>query len=75
MICEQIKNPDSAEFAQICMKWLKSNDTTLIVKNRDGDREENVTFFRIQLDKLEYIYEALETPMRRDPTDGTYFMM
>ena len=75
MIIERIKNPDSAEFAQICMKWLKSNDPTLIVKNRDGNREENATYFRIQLDKLEYIYEALETPMRRDPADGTYFMI
>lgn len=75
MICERIKNLGSAEFAKICMKWLKSNDQTLTVKNRDGDREENTTYFRIQLDKLEYIYEALETPMRRDPTDGTYFMM
>ena len=75
MICEQTKNPGSAEFAKICMKWLKSNDTTLIMKNRDGNREENATYFRIQLDKLEYIYEALETPMRRDPTDGFYFMM
>lgn len=75
MICERIKNLGSAKFAKICMKWLKSNDQTLTVKNRDGDREENTTYFRIQLDKLEYIYETLETPMRRDPTDGTYFMM
>ena len=75
MIIERIHKPGSAEFAQICMKWLKSNDPTLIVKNRDGNREENTTYFRIQLDKLEYIYEALETPMRRDPADGTYFMI
>ena len=75
MIIERIHKPGSAEFAQICMKWLKSNAPTLIVKNRDGNREENVTYFRIQLDKLEYIYEALETPMRRDPADGTYFMI
>lgn len=75
MIIEPIEKNNSTEFAQICMKWLKSNDPTLIVKNRDGDREENVTYFRIQLDKLEYIYEALETPMRRDPADGTYFMI
>ena len=75
MICERIKNPDSAEFAQICMKWLKSNDTTLIVKNWDGNREENVTYFRIQLDKLEYIYGTYENPMRRDPADPTFFMI
>lgn len=33
---ERINNPDSAEFAQICMKWLKSNEPTLTVK--DGKR-------------------------------------
>lgn len=35
MICERIKNPGSAEFAQICMKWLKSNDPTLTERKDD----------------------------------------
>lgn len=66
MICERIKNPGSAEFAQICMKWLKSNDPTLTVKNRDGDGT-NVTYFRIPLNNLDYIYVAHEYLMHRNP--------
>lgn len=34
---ERSNNPDSAEFAQICMKWLKSNKPTLTVKDRYND--------------------------------------
>lgn len=73
MICERIKNPDSAEFAQICMKWLKSNDPTLTVKNRDGDGT-NVTYFRIPLNNLDYIYVAHEYLMHRNPANITDFM-
>ena len=73
MICERIKKPDSAEFAQICMKWLKSNDPTLTVKNRDGDGT-NVTYFRIPLNNLDYIYVAHEYLMHRNPANITDFM-
>ena len=73
MICERIKNPGSAEFAQICMKWLKSNDPTLTVKNRDGDGT-NVTYFRIPLNNLDYIYVAHEYLMHRNPANITDFM-
>ena len=73
MICEQIKNPGSAEFAKICMKWLKSNDPTLTVKNRDGDGT-NVTYFRIPLNNLDYIYVAHEYLMCQNPTNITNFM-
>lgn len=34
---ERSNNPNSAEFAQICMEWLKSNKHTLTVKNRYND--------------------------------------
>ena len=34
---ERSNNPDSAEFAQICMEWLKSNKPTLTVKDRYND--------------------------------------
>lgn len=73
MICERIKKPDSAEFAQICMKWLKSNDPTLTVKNRDGDGT-NVTYFRIPLNNLDYIYVAHEYLMHKNPANITNFM-
>ena len=73
MICEPIKNPGSAEFAQICMKWLKSNAPTLTVKNRDGDGT-NVTYFRIPLNNLDYIYVAHEYLMCRNPANITNFM-
>lgn len=73
MICEQIKNPDSAEFAQICMKWLKNNDPTLTVKNRDGDGT-NMTYFRIPLNNLDYIYIAHEYLMHSNPANITNFM-
>ena len=36
MIIEPIENNESAEFAQICMKWLNSNEPTLTVKDRNG---------------------------------------
>lgn len=74
MICERIKNPGSAEFAQICMKWLKSNDPTLTVKNRDGDEEEKVTYFRITLKELDYIYAAPEKNVCMNPDIVGVFM-
>ena len=73
MFCERIKNPASAEFAQICMKWLKSNDPTLTVKNRDGDGT-NVTYFKIPLNNLDYIYVAHEYFMHSNPANITNFM-
>lgn len=60
MIIEQINKPGNTEFAKICMKWLKSGDPTLTVKNRNGNEEEKVTYFRITLKELDYIYAAPE---------------
>lgn len=60
MIIEPIEKTNSTEFAQICMKWLKSDDPTLTVKNRNGNEEEKVTYFRITLKELDYIYAAPE---------------
>lgn len=54
MIIEPIENTESTEFAQICMKWLNSNEPTLTVKDRKGNREKNVTYFRITLKGLDY---------------------
>lgn len=74
MLCERIKKPDSAEFAQICMKWLKSNDPTLTVKNRNGNEEEKVTYFRITLKELDYIYAAPEKNVCMNPDIVGVFM-
>ena len=74
MICERNNKPDSAEFAEICMKWLKSGEPTLTVKNPNGTREKNVTYFRIPLEGLDYIYEAPEYWMHKNPANVTNFM-
>ena len=42
MIIEPIEKTNSTEFAQICLKWLNSNEPTLTVKDRNGNREKNV---------------------------------
>lgn len=73
MIIKRINNSDSAEFAQICMKWLKSGKPTLTVKNRDGDGT-NVTYFKIPLNNLDYIYVAHEYLMHSNPANITNFM-
>lgn len=74
MIINPIENPESAEFAQICMKWLNSNEPTLIVKDRNANREKNVTYFRITLHGLDYIYAAPETNMCKNPDIVGIFM-
>lgn len=74
MIINPIENPESAEFAQICMKWLNSNEPTLIVKDRNGNREKNVTYFRITLNGLDYIYAAPENNMCMNPDIVGVFM-
>ena len=74
MIIEQINKPGSTEFAKICMKWLKSGDPTLTVKNRNGDEEEKVTYFRITLEELDYIYAAPEKNVCMNPDIVGIFM-
>lgn len=74
MIIEQINKPGSTEFAKICMKWLKSGDPTLTVKNRNGDEEEKVTYFKITLKELDYIYAAPENNMCMNPDIVGVFM-
>lgn len=55
---ERSNNPDSAEFAQICMEWLKSNKPTLTVKDRYNDSK--LIYVRVPSEGLElclqYIY-------------------
>lgn len=74
MIIEPIEKNNSTEFAQICMKWLNSNEPTLIVKDRNGNREKNVTYFRITLNGLDYIYAAPENCMCKNPDIVGVFM-
>lgn len=74
MIIEQINKPGNTEFAKICMKWLKSGDPTLTVKNRNGNEEEKVTYFRITLKELDYIYAAPEKNMCMNPDIVGVFM-
>lgn len=74
MIIEQINKPSNTEFAKICMKWLKSGDPTLTVKNRNGNEEEKVTYFRITLKELDYIYAAPEKNVCMNPDIVGVFM-
>lgn len=74
MIIEQINKPGNTEFAKICMKWLKSGDQTLTVKNRNGNEEEKVTYFRITLKELDYIYAAPEKNVCMNPDIVGVFM-
>lgn len=74
MIIEPIENTESTEFAQICLKWLNSNEPTLIAKDRNGNREKNVTYFRITLKGLDYIYAAPENCMCKNPDIVGIFM-
>ena len=54
MSSEQSNNPNRAEFAQICMEWLKSNKHTLTVKDRYNDGK--LIYVRIPSEGLDYIY-------------------
>lgn len=74
MIIEQINKPGNTEFAKICMKWLKSGDPTLTVKNQNGNEEEKVTYFRITLKELDYIYAAPEKNVCMNPDIVGVFM-
>lgn len=74
MIIDPIEKTGSAEFAQICMKWLNSNEPTLTMKDRDGNRKKNVTYFRIPLNGLDYIYAATENNMCKNPDTIDVFM-
>lgn len=74
MIIEPIENTENTEFAQICLKWLNSNEPTLTVKDRNGNREKNVTYFRITLKGLDYIYAAPENNMCKNPDIVSIFM-
>lgn len=74
MIIEPIEKTNSTEFAQICMKWLKSDDPTLTVKNRNGNEEEKVTYFKITLKELDYIYAAPEKNVCMNPDIVGVFM-
>ena len=74
MIIEQINKPGNTEFAKICMKWLKSGDPTLTVKNRNGNEKEKVTYFRITLKELDYIYAAPEKNVCMNPDIVGVFM-
>lgn len=68
---ERINNPNSAEFAQICMKWLKSDEQTLTVKDRYGD--DNLIYIRIALKGLHYIYNASTYWMSANPNETGHF--
>lgn len=68
---EQINNPDSAEFAQICMKWLKSNKPTLTVKDRYGDNE--LIYVRIPSEGLDYVYNISTYWLRANPNETRHF--
>ena len=51
---ERSNNPNRAEFAQICMEWLKSNKHTLTVKDRYNDGK--LIYVKIPSEGLDYIY-------------------
>lgn len=68
---ERSNNPNSAEFAQICMKWLKSDEQTLTVKDRYGD--DNLIYIRIALKGLHYIYNVSTYWMSANPTETGHF--
>lgn len=71
MSSERINNPDSAEFAQICMKWLKSDEPTLTVKDRYGD--DNLIYIRIALKGFHYIYNVSTYWMSANPNETGHF--
>lgn len=68
---ERTNNPNNAEFAQICMKWLKNDEQTLTVKDRYGD--DNLIYIRIALKGLHYIYNAPTYWMSANPNETGHF--
>lgn len=68
---ERSNNPDSAEFAQICMEWLKSNKPTLTVKDRYNDSK--LIYVRIPSEGLDYIYNISTYWLRANPNETGHF--
>lgn len=68
---ERINNPDSTEFAQICMEWLKSNKPTLTVKDRYNDSK--LIYVRVPSEGLDYIYNISTYWLRANPNETGHF--
>lgn len=68
---ERSNNPNSAEFAQICMEWLKSNKPTLTVKDRDNDSK--LIYVRVPSEGLDYIYNISTYWLRANPNATGHF--
>ena len=69
---ERSNNPDSAEFAQICMKWLKSNKPTLTVKDRYNDSK--LIYVRVPSEGLDYVYNISTYWLRANPNETRHFV-
>lgn len=68
---ERSNNPNSAEFAQICMEWLKSNKPTLTVKDRYNDSK--LIYVRVPSEGLDYIYNISTYCLRANPNATGHF--
>lgn len=68
---ERSNNPNSAEFAQICMEWLKSNKPTLTVKDRYNDSK--LIYVRVPSEGLDYIYNISTYWLRANPNETGHF--
>lgn len=69
---ERSNNPNRAEFAQICMEWLKSNKHTLTVKDRYND--DKLIYVKIPSEGLDYIYN-ISTYWLRTSLNATLLIM
>lgn len=68
---ERSNNPNSAEFAQTCMEWLKSNKPTLTVKDRYNDSK--LIYVRVPSEGLDYIYNISTYWLRANPNATGHF--
>ena len=68
---ERSNNPNSAEFAQICMEWLKSNKPTLTVKDRYNDSK--LIYVRVPSEGLDYVYNISTYWLRANPNATGHF--
>ena len=68
---EQSNNPNNAEFAQICMEWLKSNKPTLTVKDRYNDSK--LIYVRVPSEELDYVYNISTYWLRANPNETRHF--
>lgn len=68
---ERSNNPNSAEFAQICMEWLKSNKPTLTVKDRYNDSK--LIYVRVPSEGLDYVYNISTYWLRANPNETRHF--